>query len=109
LEFNLKFISPRRDEVNYAGLGRLSGPGTTSNPFRRQLRWLMRVTFFDCKKSNQKCALQAAAVRGAARIGPGFGVWHRALISLLLVRVERSPRLAGDEWIPASMIVGAGS
>jgi len=42
-------------------------------PFRRQLRWLMRVTFFGCKKSNQKCALQAAAVGSAGR--RGLGVW----------------------------------
>ena len=33
----------------------------------------MRVTFFGCKKSNQKCALQTAAIRGAGRRGLGVG------------------------------------
>jgi len=47
-------------------------------PFRRRLRWLMRVTFVGCNKSNQKCALQAAAVRGAGR--SGLGVWCQASV-----------------------------
>ncbi|MEX2499843.1 MAG: hypothetical protein WD397_13320, partial [Wenzhouxiangellaceae bacterium] len=36
----------------YAGWGRFlifKFNGDFKNPFRRQLRWLMRVTFFDCK------------------------------------------------------------
>ena len=59
-------------------------------PFRPALRACGRVTFFGCKKSNQKCALQAAAVRGASRRGQGLGVWHRASISDLLVRADWS-------------------
>src|SRR6056297_1035950 len=71
----------------------------SQKPFRRQLRWLMRVTFFGCKKSNQKCALQAAAVQGAGRNERGLGVWHGALVLDLLVRAECSslaPRRRGN-------------
>jgi|SRR6056297_3142489 len=39
----------------------------------------------------------------------GLGVWHRASISDLLVCAECSPCFAGDEWIPASMVIGTGS
>jgi|SRR6056297_1399290 len=38
----------------------------------------------------------------------GLGVWHRASISDLLVCAECSPCFAGDEWIPASMVMERG-
>jgi len=42
---------------------------SNSKAFRLALRACRRVTFVDCNKSNQKCALQAAEVLGAGRKG----------------------------------------
>ena len=73
----------------------LAGAGcllnSTSTAFRPALRACGRPTFVSRDKSRQKRFLQAAAVRGAGRRGPGgFGVWHRALLRDLLVRAEWS-------------------
>ncbi|MEX2499070.1 MAG: hypothetical protein WD397_09390 [Wenzhouxiangellaceae bacterium] len=57
------------------------------NLFRRQLRWLMRVTFFDCKKVT-KNALYKRQLFEVAAGGVGWlGVSHRAPAQDLSVRL----------------------
>ncbi|MEX2497521.1 MAG: hypothetical protein WD397_01440 [Wenzhouxiangellaceae bacterium] len=65
IRYAVKGFRRRLGSGTLVGCGLLLIQSQKQKPFRRQLRWLMRVTFFDCKKSNQKCALQAAEAGGA--------------------------------------------
>ena len=97
----------------WPGVGGFSNANSTSTSrstaFRPALRACGRVTFFGCKKSNQKCASQAAAVHGARRsvlgvrcVASGFGPRSSCPCGTV-------SRLAGDDGIPASIFIGAGS